>query len=74
MDPAALLGNLRPRNIHNTFLGVVHHGHPGRDTLTHNRTGGECPVTVKDFDPVVILDTQIFRIRFAHPHDRTAAA
>ncbi|VAL70942.1 Uncharacterised protein [Enterobacter kobei] len=69
MNTAALLGDLRPRQVNDTFLRVVHHGHPGRYTLAHHRTCRQGAVAVEHFDPVVIFDTQIFGVRFAHPDD-----
>src|SRR5690606_26974768 len=69
VNTAALLGDLRPRQVNDTFLRVVHHGHPGRYTLAHHRTCRQGAVAVEHFDPVVIFDTQIFGVRFAHPDD-----
>ncbi|MNY59326.1 hypothetical protein D3C86_1957630 [compost metagenome] len=73
MDTAALLSNLGTRQVHDTFLSVVHHGHSGRHALADNRTGSQCTVAVEHFNPVVIHDPQIFGIHFAHPDDWPAA-
>ncbi|MNW06907.1 hypothetical protein D3C71_2033990 [compost metagenome] len=67
MDTAALLGDFRTRQVHDTFLSVVHHGHPGWHTLAYHRTCRQRTVAVEHFNPVVIHDAQIFGIHFAHP-------
>ena len=73
MDTTTLLGNFRTRQVNDTFLRVVHHGHPCRNTLADNRTGSQCTVAVEDFNPVVIGDTQLFGIGFTQPDHRTTA-
>ena len=50
MDPAALAGDLRARDIHDTFLRVVHHGHTRRDALTHYCTCGQRTVGIERAD------------------------
>ncbi|MNP75373.1 hypothetical protein D3C76_1724230 [compost metagenome] len=73
VDPATLAGDFRAWNVHDTFLRVIHHGHPRRNTLADHRTSGERAVGVEGLDPVVIFNAQIFGIVLTQPDDWPAA-
>ncbi|MNI49835.1 hypothetical protein D3C73_1044690 [compost metagenome] len=73
MNTTAHAGNFRTGDIHDSLLRVVHHGHSRRYTLADHRTGGQRTVGIEGFDPVVILDPQLFGVSFTDPDNRPAA-
>ena len=73
MNTAAHPGDFRAGGVDDLLLRVVHQRHAGVDPLADHGTGGNGTVDVKDFDPVVVLNTCALGVVFAEP-DHAAAA
>src|SRR5574337_1236633 len=73
VDPAAHVGDLAARGVHDLLLGVVHHHHPGLDALADDRARRDRAVDVEQLDPVVVGHADRLRIVLRDPDDRPAA-
>ncbi|XNM78111.1 hypothetical protein ACLK19_08355 [Escherichia coli] len=67
------MGNFENRQVNNTFLRVVHHGHPLRNTLADNRAGQSDTVAVEYFNPVVISNAKSLASASLKTDHRTTA-
>src|SRR5690606_1884879 len=73
VNAAAIAGDFGAGNVHDTFLGVVHHADPLGNALRYDRAAGDGTIHVERLDPVVVPDTGHLRIFLAHPDNGAAA-